>query len=166
VAPCRSRVNRRFGGSYRLQFKRVQNIQMGSYWWSWMVSSSCCYENIFPLGVRWDWVHLVRRPLIDLLYQHRIIHDNVWSSWWNENWQGKPKYSEKTCASATLSTTNPTWSDLGSNPGRCGGKPATKCLSYDTAFATILLCNEKTKHNRPLWVAVQGLIRPTPYTYM
>jgi hypothetical protein len=22
------------------------------------------------------------------------------------------------------------------------------------------------KHNRPLWVAVQGLIRPTPYTYM
>jgi hypothetical protein len=21
------------------------------------------------------------------------------------------------------------------------------------------------KHNRPLWVAVQGLIRPTPYTY-
>jgi hypothetical protein len=25
---------------------------------------------------------------------------------WNENWQGKPKYSEKTCTSATLSTTN------------------------------------------------------------
>jgi hypothetical protein len=22
------------------------------------------------------------------------------------------------------------------------------------------------KHNRPLWVAVQGLIRPTPYTYI
>jgi hypothetical protein len=28
--------------------------------------------------------------------------------WWNEDWQGKPKYSEKTCPSATLSTTNPT----------------------------------------------------------
>jgi hypothetical protein len=26
---------------------------------------------------------------------------------------------------ATLSTTNPTWSDPGSNPGRCGGKPET-----------------------------------------
>jgi hypothetical protein len=22
------------------------------------------------------------------------------------------------------------------------------------------------KHNRPLWVAMQGLIRPTPYTYI
>jgi hypothetical protein len=26
--------------------------------------------------------------------------------------------------------------------------------------------NYTTKHNRPLWVAVQGLIRPTPYTYI
>jgi hypothetical protein len=25
----------------------------------------------------------------------------VWSSRWNANWQGKPKYSEKTCPSAT-----------------------------------------------------------------
>jgi hypothetical protein len=26
----------------------------------------------------------------------------------NEDWQGKPKYAEKTCPSAILSTTNPT----------------------------------------------------------
>jgi hypothetical protein len=45
----------------------------------------------------------------------------------------KPKYSEKTCPSATLSTTNPTWPDLGSNPGRRGGKQATNSLSYGTA---------------------------------
>jgi hypothetical protein len=51
----------------------------------------------------------------------------VWSSRWNENWQGKPKYSEKTCPSATLSTTNPIWPDLGSNP-------ATNRLSYGTAL--------------------------------
>jgi hypothetical protein len=25
-----------------------------------------------------------------------ISEDDFWSSWWNENWQGKPKYSEKT----------------------------------------------------------------------
>jgi hypothetical protein len=31
-----------------------------------------------------------------------------WRNWWNEDWQGKPKYSEKTCPSATSSTTNPT----------------------------------------------------------
>jgi hypothetical protein len=31
-----------------------------------------------------------------------------WRSWWNEQfWQGKPKYLEKTCPDATLSTTNP-----------------------------------------------------------
>jgi hypothetical protein len=54
----------------------------------------------------------------------------VWSSRWNENWQGKPKYSEKTFTSATLSTTNPTWPDLASNPGLRGGKPATNRLSY------------------------------------
>jgi hypothetical protein len=50
----------------------------------------------------------------------------LWSNWWNEAWQGKPKYSEKTCPSATLSITNPTWPDLGS-------KPATNSLSYGTA---------------------------------
>jgi hypothetical protein len=45
-----------------------------------------------------------------------------WRIWWNEDWQGKPKYSEKTRPSATLSTTNPTWLDPGSNPGRRSGK--------------------------------------------
>jgi hypothetical protein len=59
-----------------------------------------------------------------------------WSISWNENWQGKPKYSEKTCPNATLSTTYPTWHDLGSNPGRCSGKLATNRLSYGTAFPT------------------------------
>jgi hypothetical protein len=53
----------------------------------------------------------------------------LWSNWWNENWQGKPKYSEKTCPSAILSTTNPTWPD----PGRRGGKPATNRWSYGAA---------------------------------
>jgi hypothetical protein len=35
--------------------------------------------------------------------------------------------------SATLSTTNPTWPDPGSKPGRHGGKPATNRLSYGAA---------------------------------
>jgi hypothetical protein len=46
------------------------------------------------------------------------------SSRWNENCRGKLKYSQKTYPSATLSTTNSTWPDLGSNPGCRGGKPA------------------------------------------
>jgi hypothetical protein len=57
-----------------------------------------------------------------------------WRIWWNEDGQGKPKYSEKTCPSATLSTTNSTWLGPGSNPGRRGGKPATNRLSYGVAL--------------------------------
>jgi hypothetical protein len=34
-----------------------------------------------------------------------IDEDDFWSNWWNEIWQGKPKYSEKTYPIATLSTT-------------------------------------------------------------
>jgi hypothetical protein len=55
---------------------------------------------------------------------------SVWSSRWVEIWQGKPKYSEKTCPTATLSTTNPTWPYLLSNPGRRGGKPTNNSLNY------------------------------------
>jgi hypothetical protein len=63
-----------------------------------------------------------------------------WSRRWNENWQGKPKYSEKTYSSATLFTKNPTWSDLGSNPGRRGGKQVTNSLSYGTANIISVTC--------------------------
>jgi hypothetical protein len=56
----------------------------------------------------------------------------VWRIGWNE-WQGKPKYSEKTCPDATLSTTNPTWPDPGLNPGCRGGKQATNRFSYGAA---------------------------------
>jgi hypothetical protein len=39
----------------------------------------------------------------------------------------------KTCPSATLSTTNPTWTDPGSNPGLRGEWPATNRLSHGKA---------------------------------
>jgi hypothetical protein len=58
---------------------------------------------------------------------------NVEQSVWNENWQGEPKYKKKTCVSAILYITNPTQSDLDSNPCRRGGKPKTNGLSYGTA---------------------------------
>jgi hypothetical protein len=63
----------------------------------------------------------------------------LWRNWWNEDWQGKPQYSEKTCPSSTLSTTNPTWLDPGLNPGRFGGKPATNRFSYGAAFLVCYL---------------------------
>jgi hypothetical protein len=55
--------------------------------------------------VGWDWVPRYCGHF-GLLYKPQMIdEDDFWSNWWNENWQGKPKYSEKTCPSATLSTT-------------------------------------------------------------
>jgi hypothetical protein len=78
-----------------------------------------------------NWVHSARRPLL----AYWTCPGWLWGCriWWNRDWQGKPKYSEKACTSATLSTTNPTWRDRGANPGRRGGKPAPNSLSYGAA---------------------------------
>ena len=43
----------------------------------------------------------------------------------------------KTCPCATSSTTNSTWTDLGSNPGLRGERSATNRLSHATANQSI-----------------------------
>jgi hypothetical protein len=107
--------------------------------------------------VGWGWVYLIRRPLSGLLYQPRMIDDECGNRS-NENWQGKPKYSEKTCPSATLSTTNPTWLDLGSNPGRRSDKPATNRLRYGTA--TNYLWGKKTDNSNSCYKSlVRRIVR-------
>jgi hypothetical protein len=94
----------------------------------------CLYEQLFFLGMGWDL-----SPLGMSATKWAVVRapSDRWrwvsSSQWNENWQGKPKYSEKTCPNATLSITNSTWLDLGLNPGRRGGKLAANHLSYSTA---------------------------------
>jgi hypothetical protein len=121
-------------------------------------SEKCSVAALFLFSV--SWVGVRPSPLVTSATNRPIVpapDDRwwwMWSSRWNENWQGKPKYSEKTCPKATLSTTNPTWFDLGSNPGRCGGKPATNSLSYGTAFAAPL-GNEFNK--RYLFTVVSSL---------
>jgi hypothetical protein len=66
---------------------------------------------------------------ISILMEHR----------WNEIYRGKPKYSgKKTCPSATLSSTNPTWTDPGLNLGLRGERPATKRLNHGTAMRSYL----------------------------
>jgi hypothetical protein len=67
-----------------------------------------------------------------------INEDDFWSNWWNKNWQGKSKYSEKTYPSVTLSTTKSHMTDPVSNPGPQRGKPATNRLSYGAALSEIL----------------------------
>jgi hypothetical protein len=53
---------------------------------------------------------------------------------WNEIDRGKPKYLGKTYPSATLSTTNPTCTDPGSNPDLRARRLAANRLSYGTTL--------------------------------
>jgi hypothetical protein len=69
-----------------------------------------------------DWVHLVRRPLLGILYQHRMLMVSM-DQLVEQQLAGEAKYLEKTCPNGTLSTTNSTWPYFRSNPGRRGGKP-------------------------------------------
>jgi hypothetical protein len=53
---------------------------------------------------------------------------------WDETDRENQSIRGRTCPSATLSTTNPTLTDPGSNPGLRGERPATNRLSHDTAI--------------------------------
>jgi hypothetical protein len=76
--------------------------------------TTCAYVRNF---VGWDWVHSVRRPLMVLMYQPRMI-DEYGAFGGMRVGRGKPEYSEKTCPSATLSITNLTWPGIKTGPPR------------------------------------------------
>jgi hypothetical protein len=57
----------------------------------------------------------------------------MWRRWWSENWQGNRSIRRELLPSHTLSTTNPTRTELGIKPGLRSGEPATNRLSYGTA---------------------------------
>jgi len=46
---------------------------------------------------------------------------------------GKLLYLVKSCAIATFSTTNPTWTGVGLNPGICGEMPAINYVNHGLA---------------------------------
>jgi hypothetical protein len=63
--------------------------------------------------------------------------------------------SEKTCPGTALSTADPTGIGSGSNPGRCGDKPATDRLSYGTVcceFTKSLETKKACRWNRTLYL--------------
>jgi hypothetical protein len=133
----------------------------------WSVSRPCRFApretapvtQFFLVG--WDLRHQVLRPLLAYCTAPYDRWGWLWSNWWNEDWQGKPKYSEKSCPSAILSITNPTWPHPCANTGRRGGKPATNRLSYGAAvtvrcrrsyFAIGKLTNSIFSINTPVWI--------------
>jgi hypothetical protein len=58
---------------------------------------------------------------------------------WNDIDRKNQRTRRKTCPSATLSTTNPTWSDLATNPGLRGERLVTNCMSNGTALNYTLI---------------------------
>jgi hypothetical protein len=46
------------------------------------------------------------------------------------------KLTRKNLSQCHLSTTNPTWTEPGANPGLRSERPTTNCLSHGTALAT------------------------------
>jgi hypothetical protein len=69
----------------------------------------------------------------------------MWSRWLNQNWQEKRKYGEEACPSATLSTKNLSWPDLGSDhPGGCGNQ-TTNHLHYGMALTALNLRQKSEK---------------------
>jgi hypothetical protein len=97
-------------------------------------SSQTCrnYSFFYCFGLGSDWVHLVRLPLFGLLYQPQTMDNDEYEAISGNEWQRKPKYLENACTIAALSNTKPHY--LGSNSGRCDGKPETICLSYGTIY--------------------------------
>jgi hypothetical protein len=59
----------------------------------------------------------------------------MYSNWWNEDWQGKPKYSEKTRPAPLCPPQIP----LDQSPGRRGGRPSTNRLSYSATLYPVSL---------------------------
>jgi hypothetical protein len=123
--------------------------------WCWTLSPNF---KSFLLGVGWDWVHLVRRPLTGLLYQPRMIDDECGAVGGMRIGKGNRSTRRKL---TTLSTANPTWPEMGSNPGRRGGKPAINRLSYGTANYTSYLsffhfCNRPTNDSESTWLKGAG----------
>jgi hypothetical protein len=76
------------------------------------------------------WTAATNGPIVhppgDRLYEYRKLR-------WNDIGMGNWRTGEKTCTSATLSTTNPKWTNMGANPGLRGRMLATNRLSHGTA---------------------------------
>jgi hypothetical protein len=96
---------------------------------------SWCYGRITVLRLLvqplwWGWA---------VFYQVLQVMEHQW----NEIDRGKPTTRRKISPSATLSTTNLTWTDPGSNPGLSGERLATNRLSHGTAKKGVCIYNNR-----------------------
>jgi hypothetical protein len=126
------------GVSFSLYYKYLSTLHVSAQLATFMYTGNCCCIEFCLRRVGRDWVRLVTKPLFGLSYKPRTMGDDGFGAVGGDDWRENPKCSEKTCPSSSLSTTDPTRPELGSNPGRLGGKPTTNRLRYSTATGSLL----------------------------
>jgi hypothetical protein len=94
----------------------------------------------------------------------------MWNGQWNENWQEKPQYSGKTCPSASLSISNPTWprtqaAEVGI--WRLTALTKTRLRHWDKRASNIksVIIHKKTERsveNKPTWILTSASCKGTP----
>jgi hypothetical protein len=83
------------------------------------------------LVVRWDWVYLVSWTQIGPLYQPRMMDDECEAIGGMKAVSGNGSFAENLWQCHFVHhTPHLTWHDLGSNPSRRDGKPATNGQSF------------------------------------
>jgi hypothetical protein len=119
-----------------IKFKQILDILLRDFSLSSCLQHSLKFSFLGRVGgVGWDWVHLVRRPLIGLLYQSRVTDDVGQSVEWELAGGIEVLGENPPQCHFVHHKSYMTWS--GSNPGRRGGKPATNHLRYGAAFYSL-----------------------------
>jgi hypothetical protein len=104
--------------------------------------SVCANRNVLLFMLMGSDVSELRPPA-GLLFIPRAIYEHG-GKWWNDIDRENGRTRRKPCPSATLSTTNPTWTDPGMNPGLHGENLVTNHLSHGTALKQELTHLQRT----------------------
>ena len=80
--------------------------------------------------------------------------------WWNDTDREKLKFLEKNLFQCHCVPTNPTWTSLRLKPGLHGDRPATNCLSHNTACIISNVTSTSISHQAkwPLQYPLKSLI--------
>jgi hypothetical protein len=138
-----------YDGILDLKLLAIYDIRKTHVLRAWVCASNLgkqlLYLPFWPLTISHSggWspysVHSARQPLLAYCTCPGWLW--WWRIWWNEDWQGKPKYSEKTGPQCHFVHHKSHLLDPGSNPGRRDGKPATNRLSRsDHSLFLCFLC--------------------------
>jgi hypothetical protein len=102
------------------------------------------FVDFFIITTGCDYVFVELRPLTGPFPMPQMMHELIWSSGGMILTGENRRTRRETFPSATSSTTNPTWTTLGSNPGLSGEKPATNRLRYGPATLSRLAVSFKS----------------------